>query len=116
MGGPSSIVMASTALLNEKRTAVQVANTIMNLTFLANGFWANISSIPWALRWLAYISPQRYTAMSLMINENIGVIETQFINGTDPCEYEKMFYLQREYFDFSEDFLSYITVLKYCAY
>lgn len=61
--------LACATIMGSPGKAVVLLNLLLLVFVLFSGFLANKASIPWALRWLCYISPIRFTWEALVVNE-----------------------------------------------
>jgi ABC-type multidrug transport system permease subunit len=60
------------SMVSDVQLAAIVCTSVSVTLFLVGGFLVNISHIPWAFRWLTYISPFTWSFVGLVINQFEG--------------------------------------------
>ncbi|GAX77358.1 hypothetical protein CEUSTIGMA_g4804.t1 [Chlamydomonas eustigma] len=64
-----ALVLSLTSLLGSSGRTIITTTTMLLIFALFSGFLANMENMTWVLRWICYVSPFRWSWMSLVINE-----------------------------------------------
>jgi len=79
------LVQTIACLFSKMEVGISCGIAIFGVLFICSGFFIPVPDMSWAIRWLAYVSPIRYSFRAFMRNEFSEITNTtslQFPNGT----------------------------------